>query len=85
MTFGKLPSKALALAGALASIALVQTTSAYAAQPYSCVCRGKVERFLASTRYCEHQHNARSCTREQFRQTYAKACRDMGCRITPLR
>jgi hypothetical protein len=59
---------------------LLTVTEARAAQAYYCVCNGEKKRFLASTRYCEHQNNVKSCTQAQFNATYTKACKSMSCR-----
>ena len=73
-----LTSLALGL-GALAMATLVAGTSAHAAQPYWCVCKGEKKRFLASTRKCEHDYKVKSCSKRQFSAFNRAACRSNGC------
>ena len=65
----------------LAGGAVLTVASAHAAQPYTCVCKGDKKRFLASTRYCEHQFNVKECTQGQYDMTYSAACTKMGCSL----
>jgi hypothetical protein len=67
---------------------------AEAGQPWSCVCRGKPKRFIASTHMCEkdlHKASGKpaargfkllvpACTRAQFIAWNTKACRAEGCK-----
>jgi len=67
---------------------------AEAGQPWSCVCKGKPKRFIASTHMCEkdlHKLSAKpvakgfkllvpACTRAQFVAWNTKACRMQGCK-----
>ena len=65
----------------LAGGAVLTVASALAAQPYTCVCKGDKKRFLASSRYCEHQYEVKSCSKAQYQVTYGKACHEMGCKF----
>ena len=67
--------------GSFATPALLTGTVAHAAQPYYCVCNGEKKRFLASTRYCEHQNNVKQCSPRQYNAVYSKACKEVGCRL----
>jgi hypothetical protein len=69
------------LLGSLATPTLLLGTSAQAAQVYYCICNGEKQRLLASTRYCEHQHNVKRCSQRQYNATYAVACKERGCRL----
>lgn len=78
---------------ALASMAGF-SSAVNAGQPYTCVCKGKEKRFIASTHMCEKDlHKASDmpvargfkllvapCTRAQFRAWKWRACRSNGCR-----
>ena len=67
-------------AGAFLAATLMTASSAAAAQPYYCLCKGEKKRFLASSRHCELQHKVKSCSSRQFKSTYTKACQEMGCK-----
>jgi hypothetical protein len=75
---------------AVGSIAL---PSAEAGQPWSCVCKGKPQRFIAGTKACEwaQPKNKRfisipggrrllsACTRAEFTAWNKNACKQEGC------
>ena len=77
------------LMGAVALLA--HTGSADAGQPWSCMCNGTMKRFIASTRACEWQQPKNKsvrlmrqltrCTRAEFIDWNAKACRSEGCTL----
>ena len=59
------------------------STTAHAAQPYWCLCKGVKKRFLASTHKCEHDHHVKQCSAAQFRDFNRRACASSGCK--PIR
>ncbi len=73
--------------GFAASLALLVPEAATASQAWSCVCKGVTKRYIASTRHCEirsHLPKGQWCTKEQYRSTYAPACRAQGCKLPRL-
>lgn len=88
-------SHGLLAATGLAAVAatLLAGTPAAAGQPWHCLCDGEPKRFIASSYACEHDlHKGKGmqvssgfrlfvprCTRAQFRDWQASACRARGC------
>lgn len=86
--------KALLAVGAAGLAALAFASAAEAGQPWSCVCKGKPKRHIASTHMCEKELHKRSkrpvangfkllvpaCTRAQFIAWNTRACKMHGCR-----
>lgn len=76
------PTRPLAAVIALLLLAVspaLVPAGAEAAQPYTCICKGKSTRFLASTRKCERDFGVQSCSRAQFRRFNVAACRANRC------
>lgn len=75
------------VAGAIAfavAVTAVPAQPTLAAQSWSCVCKGKVKSYHASTRHCELHFGVpkgKYCSREQYRQVYEPLCKEMGCRL----
>jgi hypothetical protein len=76
---------------------MLSGTSAYAGQPWSCMCDGQLKRTIASTYACEsdlYKGSGRrvhqgfklfvpACTRTQFRAWNRRACAKTGCTLVP--
>jgi hypothetical protein len=81
-------TRAVASGAAIMILSAIPITQAEAGTPWSCVCKGKPKRFIASTHICEHHLSAatgkkvRACTTAQFKAWNRKACKQEGCAPT---